>query len=49
MRELGILTSIDGKDNNVIKIKPPIVFSRQNADYFISRLTEVFKEDYMNN
>ncbi len=48
MRELGILTSIDGKDNNVIKIKPPIIFSRQNADYFILRLTEVFKEDYMN-
>ena len=47
MRELGILTSIDGKDNNVIKIKPPIIFSRQNADYFILRLTEVFKEDYM--
>ncbi len=47
MRELGILTSIDGKDNNVIKIKPPIIFSRQNADYFISKLAEVFKEDYM--
>ncbi len=49
MMELGILTSIDGKDNNVIKIKPPIIFSRQNADYFIQKLTEVFKEDYMKN
>ena len=49
MRELGVLTSIDGKDNNVIKIKPPIIFSPQNADYFISRLNEVFKEDYMKN
>ena len=26
------LMSTDGPDNNVIKIKPPLVFSKQNAN-----------------
>jgi 4-aminobutyrate aminotransferase-like enzyme/Ser/Thr protein kinase RdoA (MazF antagonist)/murein DD-endopeptidase MepM/ murein hydrolase activator NlpD len=47
MKELGILMSVDGKDNNVIKIKPPLVFSRENADELIFRLKRVLKEDYM--
>ena len=47
MKELGILTSIDGKDNNVIKIKPPIVFSKENGDYFTEKLRQVLNENYM--
>ena len=27
MRDLGVLISTDGPDHNVLKIKPPIVFS----------------------
>ena len=27
MKELGVLMSNDGLDKNVIKIKPPIIFS----------------------
>ncbi len=47
MRELGILMSTDGKDNNVIKIKPPMCFSKENADEVIYRLSQVFEEDFM--
>lgn len=47
MKDLGILMSTDGKDNNVLKIKPPMVFSKENSDELLSRLATVFKEDYM--
>ncbi|MBT8378627.1 MAG: aminotransferase class III-fold pyridoxal phosphate-dependent enzyme [Ignavibacteria bacterium] len=44
MKELGILLSIDGPLYNVIKIKPPIVFSESNAKFLIENLDEVLKE-----
>ena len=47
MKELGILISTDGPDENVIKIKPPMVFSKANSQELIYRLTQVFEEDFM--
>ena len=47
MRELGILMSTDGPFNNVIKIKPPIVFSQKDGDFLLSTLERVMKEDAM--
>jgi 4-aminobutyrate aminotransferase-like enzyme len=47
MRELGILMSTDGKDVNVLKIKPPIVFSKQHAEQLLVGLQRVFREDFM--
>lgn len=47
MKELGILMSTDGPDHNVLKIKPPMVFSKENADELIHRLTTVLKEDFL--
>lgn len=47
MKELGILMSIDGPDHNVMKIKPPMVFSKENAQELVSRLERVFGEDFM--
>lgn len=47
MKELGILMSTDGKDVNVMKIKPPIVFTRVHADQLLEALQRVFREDYM--
>ena len=49
MCELAILMSTDGKDKNVLKIKPPMVFSKENADELISCLTSVMTEDFMRN
>ena len=47
MKQLGILMSIDGPAHNVMKIKPPMVFSKENAEELISRLETVLSEDFM--
>jgi 4-aminobutyrate aminotransferase-like enzyme/Ser/Thr protein kinase RdoA (MazF antagonist) len=47
MRQLGILMSTDGQDVNVMKIKPPLVFSRSHADKLLDALRLVFREDFM--
>lgn len=47
MRQLGYLMSTDGKDHNVIKIKPPIVFTTAQAAALIAQLRKVFSEDFM--
>lgn len=41
MKNRGILLSTDGPHNNVLKIKPPIIFSKANADELIKTLDEV--------
>ena len=47
MKDLGILMSTDGPQYNVLKIKPPMVFSTENADELILRLETIFQEDFM--
>ena len=47
MKERHILMSIDGPDNNVLKIKPPIIFSKENADFLIENLEIVLQEDFV--
>lgn len=47
MCELGILISTDGPDENVIKIKPPMIFSRKNVDFVMNTLRIVLAEDGM--
>jgi 4-aminobutyrate aminotransferase-like enzyme len=46
MKELGVLISVDGYLRNVLKIKPPIIFSNEDVDYFIERLETVLNEDF---
>ena len=41
MMRKRILLSTDGPDHNVIKIKPPMVFSTENADELVLNLSEV--------
>jgi 4-aminobutyrate aminotransferase-like enzyme len=48
MRQKGILMSTDGPYNNVLKVKPPIVFTRSNADALLDALSSVLREDFMN-
>ncbi|NER12795.1 aminotransferase class III-fold pyridoxal phosphate-dependent enzyme [Leptobacterium flavescens] len=47
MKDHGILMSTDGPDNNVLKIKPPLVFNRENAQELIIRLSKILEEDFM--
>ena len=48
MKDFGILMSVDGPDHNVLKIKPPIIFSMENADELINQLNMILKENFMN-
>ncbi len=47
MRDHGVLISTDGPLHNVLKIKPPLVFTRENADYLLRCLGKVLEEDYL--
>ena len=47
MKEFGILMSSDGPDHNVIKIKPPITFTIENAKEIIFYFQKVFEENFM--
>ena len=47
MKDFGILVSTDGRDRNVVKFKPPMVFSFENANEFITRMNTILSEDYM--
>lgn len=47
IKDYGILMSTDGPDHNVLKIKPPMVFSQENAEELIQYLTKIFSEDLM--
>ncbi len=38
MKKRRVLLSTDGPDENVIKIKPPIIFNKQNADFLLENL-----------
>jgi len=46
MKQEGILISIDGPLHNVIKIKPPLVFTRDNADFYTDTLDSILKTIY---
>ncbi|GAB4315641.1 MAG: aminotransferase class III-fold pyridoxal phosphate-dependent enzyme [Bacteroidales bacterium] len=45
MRCHGVLMSTDGPDENVLKIKPPLSFGIQEADYFLDMLQKVLQEN----
>jgi 4-aminobutyrate aminotransferase-like enzyme len=41
LRKHGVLAGRIGMHDNILKLRPPMVFSRDNADYFASILDEV--------
>ena len=45
LREHGILMSTDGPLHNVLKIKPPLVFTEANADFLVRTLDGILAED----
>ncbi len=44
MKERGFLLSTDGPLHNVLKIKPPLVFSKENAEALAKNLDEVLQK-----
>ncbi|KAK3090547.1 hypothetical protein FSP39_012605 [Pinctada imbricata] len=49
MKEEYILLSTDGPYENVLKIKPPLCFTKENVDHFCSKLEQVLLERENNN
>jgi len=41
LRQRQVLAGSIGDDNNILKLRPPMVFSRENADDFLQRFDEV--------
>ena len=41
LRKHGILAGSIGKTNNILKLRPPMVFSKENAEFFIQGFDEV--------
>lgn len=46
LRELGILIGTDGPYHNVLKIRPPMPFSAENADQLLAALDRIFSESF---
>ena len=46
MQKKGILISSDGSDHNVLKIKPPLVFNKKNANYFLESFEAIMPKNF---
>lgn len=40
MRSRGVLVGTEGPHDNVLKMRPPMIFSRENADHLVGILEE---------
>jgi 4-aminobutyrate aminotransferase-like enzyme len=45
LRDRGILAGTDGLHDNVLKLRPPLIFSQADADLFVTTLEVVLTED----
>ena len=45
LRDRGVLAGTDGPHHNVIKLRPPLIFSEADAAYFCSTLDRLLRED----
>jgi len=45
LRDSGILAGTDGPHHNVIKLRPPLVFTEADADLFVKTLDDILQED----
>jgi 4-aminobutyrate aminotransferase-like enzyme/Ser/Thr protein kinase RdoA (MazF antagonist) len=45
LRDCGILAGTDGPHHNVMKLRPPLVFSEADADFFVKTLDGILQED----
>lgn len=43
MRENGVLISVCGEGHNILKIRPPLVFTRENVDLFVDVLDQALE------
>jgi 4-aminobutyrate aminotransferase-like enzyme len=41
LRSRGVLSGVIGPHDNILKLRPPMVFSRDNAEFFLNVLDDV--------
>jgi 4-aminobutyrate aminotransferase-like enzyme len=46
-KDYGVLLSTDSPLYNVIKLKPPIIFTNENADNVVHIVDRILTEDYL--
>jgi len=44
MRERGVLVGTTGQESNVLKIRPPLVITREEAEVLVDTLDQVLAE-----
>ncbi len=44
LKEKGVLTGVIGRHGNILKLRPPMVFTKQHADRFLEAFDEVLRE-----
>ena len=44
LREEGILAGTDGPHHNVLKLRPPLCFTKEDADRFTNTVTDILRE-----
>jgi 4-aminobutyrate aminotransferase-like enzyme len=45
MREHGILLGTDGPYHNVLKIRPPMPFDDENADFLVATMDKILRDE----
>jgi 4-aminobutyrate aminotransferase-like enzyme len=45
LRECGILAGTDGPYHNVLKLRGPMVITRNDVDFFLETLDQILLED----
>jgi 4-aminobutyrate aminotransferase-like enzyme len=45
LRDRGVLAGTDGPLHNVVKLRPPLIFSKEDADFFVRVFAEILAED----
>jgi len=46
LRDQGVLIGTDGPLHNVLKIRPPMPFDKENADHLLARLGHVLQMEF---
>jgi 4-aminobutyrate aminotransferase-like enzyme len=44
MRDLGVLTATEGPHGNVLKLRPPICFTREQADMTVAAIDQALSD-----
>ena len=48
MKDCGILIGTEGPLHNVLKIRPPMVFTEADSDFLLETLDGIFEDDFLN-